>query len=80
MIDYRASYKKTIYLALLVGAGCGICGIAWGWFGSGFVPELGTVLTAAAIVLPAGMFVLVSLFCFAVVLGGIFALQADWRK
>ena len=80
MIDYRASYKKTIYLALLGGAGCGICGIAWGWLGNSFAPELGTVLTAAAIVLPAGLFVLGALCCFAVALGGTFALQADWRK
>ena len=80
MVDYRMSYKKTIYLALLGGMGCVICGFVWGWLGSRFMPGLGAVLTAAAIILPIGSFALGALFCFSVALGGTFALQADWRK
>ena len=80
MIDYRASYTKTIYLALLGGMGCAICGFVWGWLGARLMPGSGPVVTAVTIALPVVSFILGSLFCFSVVLGGIFALRADWRK
>jgi hypothetical protein len=80
MIDYRASYKKTIYLALLGGTGCAICGFVWGWLGTRFTLGAGLVVTTVTVALPVVSFILGSLFCFSVVLGGIFALRADWRK
>jgi hypothetical protein len=80
MIDYRASYRKTVVLAAAAAGACLILATAWGQVSTRLFAELPPVFGRLATWLPIVVLLAGAAFAALVSLGGVFALRDDWRR